>query len=169
LRPGRTCWSCRGCSVGSCPPAFPLAAALEDALVTASLAEDAELVGFVRDPGPLIEAAALVVLLSSAEGVPQALVQAAAAGTPFVAYAVDGVQELIDLGADGAAVPLGDLPAAASAARSLLDRGLKVRAPSIDLSPWSADVIAAEYRRVVGGILAAGSPPARRFAFARSL
>jgi glycosyltransferase involved in cell wall biosynthesis len=147
----------------------PLAAALEDALVTANLAEDAEVVGFVRDPGPLIEAAALVVLLSSAEGVPQALVQAAAAGTPFVAYAVDGVQELIDLGADGAAVPLGDLPAAASAARSLLDRGLKVRAPSIDLSPWSADVIAAEYRRVVGGILAAGSPPARRFAFARSL
>jgi glycosyltransferase involved in cell wall biosynthesis len=147
----------------------PLAAALEDDLAAASLAEDAELVGFIRDPGPLIEAAALVVLLSSAEGMPQTLVQAAAAGTPFVAYAVDGVQELIDLGADGAAVPLGDLPAAASAARSLLDRGLKVQGPSIDLSPWSADVIAAEYRRIVGGVLAAGSPPPRRFAFARSL
>lgn len=136
----------------------PLAAALREALSAADLAEDAKLVGFIPDPGPLVDAAALVVLLSSAEGVPQVLVQAAAAGTPFVSYEVDGVRELIDLGADGAAVPLNNVAAAASAARSLLARGLKVRGPSIDLTPWSTDFIAAEYRRVIGGILAAKSP-----------
>jgi phosphocarrier protein FPr len=44
------------------------------------------------------------------------LVQAAAVGTPFVAYDVDGTRELIDEGADGAIAPLGDVDAAAAAA-----------------------------------------------------
>ena len=136
---------------------------LERAIAVAGLAGDAKLVGFVREPEPLVRAADVVILLSSAEGVPQVLVQAAAAGTPFVAYAVDGVRELIDLGADGAAVPLGDVAAAASATRSFLRRGRIARGASIQLTSWSPEVIAAEYRRVIGGVLESRSTGPRSF------
>ena len=125
---------------------------LECRLREMGLSQDAALVGFVTEPQPLIAAANAIVLLSSAEGVSQALVQAAAAGTPFVAYAVDGAQELLDVGAVGAVVALGDLSAAARAVSGLLrrPRGL---APSIDLSEWDGTEIRAGYRRVFESVL----------------
>jgi glycosyltransferase involved in cell wall biosynthesis len=131
----------------------PLAGPLQQALSAAGLAEDSRLLGYVPDPLPLVSVADVMVLLSSAEGVPQVLVQAAAAGTPFVAYAVDGVSELKDLGADGIAVAPGDLDAAASATRSVL-RDARPRPGSIDLSSWSTGTIAEGYRRVIGAVLA---------------
>ena len=130
----------------------PLAGELERRLEAMGLSEDSALVGFVPDPAPLIAAADAIVLLSSAEGIPQVLVQAAAAGTPFVAYAVDGGRELLDEGAVGAVVPLGDLAAAASAASEVL-RGRRGASPSIDLSGWDEDEIAAGYRRVLAAAL----------------
>jgi glycosyltransferase involved in cell wall biosynthesis len=131
----------------------PLAGPLQQALSAAGLAEDSRLLGYVPDPLPLVSVADVMVLLSSAEGVPQVLVQAAAVGTPFVAYAVDGVSELMDLGADGIAVAPGDLDAAASATRSVL-RDARPRSGSIDLSSWSTGTIAEGYRRVIGAVLA---------------
>jgi glycosyltransferase involved in cell wall biosynthesis len=130
----------------------PLAGELERGLASMGLGEDSALVGFVPHPAPLIAAADALVLLSSAEGIPQVLVQAAAAGTPFVAYAVDGGQELLDEGAVGAVVPLGDLGAAARAASDVL-RGPRGRAPSIDLSGWDEAEIVAGYRRLLASAL----------------
>ncbi len=127
----------------------PLDEQLREAIGAAGLSEDAKLVGFVREPCALIRAADVVVLLSSAEGVPQVLVQAAAAQTPFVAYAVDGVHELMDLGAEGVAVPLGNVQAAAAATRALLARGRTAPRRSIDFSAWSPEAISAGYRRVI--------------------
>jgi hypothetical protein len=99
-----------------------------------------------------VAAADLVVLLSSAEGMCQALVQAAAARTPFVAYDADGVRELIELGARGTAVPLGEVEAAARASAGAL-RGS--RAPNgIDLSSWSPASIAEGYRTLFARALA---------------
>lgn len=131
----------------------PLQDRLRETLTAAGLDGDARLVGFVPDPLPLVAAADVLVLLSSAEGLPQVLVQAAAAGTPFVAYAVDGVGELIDLGAEGIGVPANDLSAAASAIGSLLGRERPTTAASIDLSEWSAQAIADGYRRVIDSVL----------------
>lgn len=130
----------------------PLADRLASDVRAAALTDDVGLLGFVSDPEDLVMAADAVVLLSNAEGVPQVLVQAAAAGTPFVAYAVDGVQELLDAGAEGAAVPLGDVPAAARAATDRIAMGRKDRAP-IDLSSWSPDAIRAAYRDVICSML----------------
>ena len=127
----------------------PLDEPLHEAIGAAGLGDDAKLVGFVREPCALIRAADVVVLLSSAEGVPQVLVQAAAAQTPFVAYAVDGVRELMDLGAEGVAVPLGNVQAAAAATRALLSRGRTAPRPSMDFSAWSPEAISAGYRRVI--------------------
>ena len=133
----------------------PQRSALERDLRQAGLDGDSATVGFVADPGSLIAAVDVVVLLSRAEGLSQVLVQAAAAGTPFVAYDVDGVGELIDAGADGIAVVPGDLSAAARAAERLLGRGAAAQAASIDLSEWAPDRITQAYRRLLGPMLGA--------------
>ena len=130
----------------------PLAGELERRFQAIGLSEDSLLVGFVCEPNALIAASDVVVLLSSAEGIPQVLVQAAAAGTPFVSYEVDGGRELLDEGAVGAIVPLGDLDAAARAASDLLRVG-RGRAPSIDVSAWDDAAIAAGYRRLLANAL----------------
>jgi glycosyltransferase involved in cell wall biosynthesis len=135
----------------------PLSDRLARALTEAGLDSDARLLGFVDEPRPLVSAVDVVVLLSSAEGVPQVLVQSAAAGTPFVAYAVDGVRELIELGAEGVAVPVGDLTAAASALMDVLDRERPSNRARIDLSSWSPIAIRSEYRRVIGAVLESGT------------
>jgi glycosyltransferase involved in cell wall biosynthesis len=130
----------------------PLRGDLERGLEAMGLSDDSALVGFIADPAPAIATADAVVLLSSAEGIPQVLVQAAATGTPFVAYEVDGGQELLEEGAAGAVVPLGDLSAAARAASDVL-RGRRGRAPSIDLSGWDDAEIAAGYRRLLASAM----------------
>jgi len=125
----------------------PLEGPLRESLRQHGLAGDSALLGFVERPASLIAAADALVLLSRVEGLPQVLVQAAAAGTPFVSYEVDGARELLDLGAVGAVVPTGDLPAAAVA----LDRALSQDRPAatVDLASWSPDAIAEGYRRVL--------------------
>jgi glycosyltransferase involved in cell wall biosynthesis len=138
----------------------PLADPLSAALSAAGLARRATLLGFVSEPGRLIAAADLMVLLSGAEGVPQVLVQAGAIGTPFVAYDVDGVRELISLRADGTVVPVGDLRAAAGAAALALSSQPDSSRGRVDLSSWDPMQIQLGYRRLIDGVLAdrAGSP-----------
>lgn len=130
----------------------PLAGRLRSDLRRRNLTGDASLVGFVEEPGALVALADAVVLLSQAEGVPQVLVQAAAVATPFVAYAVDGVRELIGMGAEGAAVSLGDVDGAAEATAPML-RNDRRRVPTIDLSSWSPEVITAAHRRLIRAVL----------------
>lgn len=120
------------------------------------LAEDVVLTGHLADPEHVrdaLRAADAVLLLSRAEGLPQVLVQAAAQGTPFVAFDVEGVRELLHLGARGAAVPLGDVAAVADAVEALLESTAGHGEPVADLSSWSPDAIRAAYRDVVGGVL----------------
>jgi glycosyltransferase involved in cell wall biosynthesis len=130
---------------------------LTAALRTAGLAEHAVLTGHLADPQHVHDAmrgADLVVLLSAAEGLPQVLVQAVAVGTPFVAFDVEGVRELLSLGARGTAVPPGDLDAVAAAAqRWLVSAAPGTREPVADLSSWSPDSITLAYRTVFGSLL----------------
>ena len=78
------------------------------------------LLGHVSDVPRVLRAADVLALPSSAEGLPQVLVQAARAGVPFVAFDVDGVAELLALGAVGRSVPLGDRDGFAVALRDAL-------------------------------------------------
>ena len=125
----------------------PLEEPLRESLRRRGLAGDSVLLGFVERPASLVAAADALVLLSRVEGLPQVLVQAAAAGTPFVSYEVDGARELLDLGAVGAVVPTGDLPAAADALGRVLSSDRP--AATVDLASWSPDAIAEGYRRVL--------------------
>jgi glycosyltransferase involved in cell wall biosynthesis len=65
--------------------------------------------------------AAVAVLTSSNEGLPVALMEAAACGVPAVATAVGGVPELVDDGVTGLLAPAGDARALAAAVAELLD------------------------------------------------
>ena len=125
----------------------PLRRELEDALVARGLSGDAAVLGFVDEPTSLVAAVDALVLLSGVEGLPQVLVQAAAVGTPFVAYEVDGVQELLELGAAGLVVAPGALEDAAEAIQAVL--AAERSAPAADLSSWSPDEIARRYREVI--------------------
>jgi len=116
---------------------------------------DCRLLGHVDDPRDLFVASDLVVLLSRAEGLPQVLVQAAAAGTPFVATDVDGADELLELGAPGKVVNVGDVVGAARAALPYLRWPVERSGPTIDLSSWSPDRVRAGYRDLVSSVLAA--------------
>lgn len=126
----------------------PLESRLLGEIARVGVSDSAAYLGFVDDPLSLVRVAGCVVLLSSAEGVPQVLVQAAALGTPFVAYAADGVAELLDLGADGVSVEPGDVDAAAAATLAVLRRGSRSPEPVIDLSSWQPHRIVEGYREV---------------------
>jgi glycosyltransferase involved in cell wall biosynthesis len=129
------------------------------------LADHAVLTGHLSDPDHVQDALRgvdLVVLMSEAEGLPQVLVQSAAAGTPFVAFDVEGVREVLALGARGSAVPLGRLDAVVDAAQRWLRTGADHgETPPVDLSSWSPDSIAASYRAAFGGVLGMAPAPAR--------
>jgi glycosyltransferase involved in cell wall biosynthesis len=130
----------------------PLAGELADAVSAAGLAEHVALLGYVKPTEPLLWRADALVLLSNAEGLPQVLIQAAAAGLPFVTYDVDGGREVVALGAVGQVVPLGDVDGAARGLVRLL-RAPSTRQRRVDVTSWDPSVIAASYRSVVDDIL----------------
>jgi glycosyltransferase involved in cell wall biosynthesis len=127
------------------------------------LTDHATLTGYLSEPQQVhdaLRAVDVVVLLSEAEGLPQVLVQSAAAGTPFVSFDVEGVREILALGARGAAVPLGRLDAVVDGVQHWLERGRSEgREPVADLSSWSPEAISASYRAVVESALDVGRPP----------
>jgi len=132
--------------------AGPEEARLRKLLRQIGLDGDCRLLGQVDDPGDLFVAADAVVLLSCAEGLPQVLVQAAAAGTPFVATDVDGAGELLELGAVGTVVDLGDVVAAARAVLPYLQRPGD-RSAAIDLSSWDPALVRRQHRDLVTSVL----------------
>ncbi len=130
----------------------PLHPDLEAAVAAAGLTADVAVLGYVKPVEPLLWRADVLVLMSDAEGLPQVLVQAAAAGTPFVSYEVDGAREMIALGAEGRVVAPGDLAGAADAVADVLASGPS-RSGRPDLSSWHPTTIHATYRSVIGDVV----------------
>jgi len=64
--------------------------------VDSGVADRVRFAGFVDDVLPAMSAADAVVLTSAWEGLPNAAVEAALAGTPIVAYTVCGLREVVD-------------------------------------------------------------------------
>ncbi len=131
----------------------PRRADLESAVRAAGLSDDVALLGYLKPVESLLWRADALVLLSNAEGLPQVLIQAAAAGVPFVTYDVDGGREVVGLGALGAVVGLGDVVGAADAVvKMLTEHAAGTR--TVDLSSWRPEVIRDSYRAVVHAVLA---------------
>ncbi len=85
-----------------------------------------------------MKAADLVVLNSASEGMPHALMEAMALGTPVVASRVSGITELIDGVRNGLLVPRDDAAGIADALRSLMR------------DPGRAGSLAREARKTIG-------------------
>ena len=115
---------------------------------------EVRLLGHVDDVADVMAVSDALVLPSSAEGLPQVLVQAAASNLPFACYDVDGAAELVGAGARGEIAPLGDVPALSSALGRLLDRAVARRGggrrdgglPRGFWDAWDPEVVAARYR-----------------------
>ncbi|HEU4910936.1 MAG TPA: glycosyltransferase, partial [Actinomycetes bacterium] len=135
----------------------PQRAELEGRVRALGLERQAVFTGHLAEPERVREAVRgsdLMLLLSKTEGLPQVLVQSAAEGTPFVSFDVEGVQELLALGARGTAVALGDLTGVVLAAsRHLAQDSPADHEPVADLASWSPDAIRAAYRRVFHDVL----------------
>jgi glycosyltransferase involved in cell wall biosynthesis len=130
---------------------------LTEELEELGLSDHAVFTGYLAEPQLVHDALRgvdVVVLMSDAEGLPQVLVQAAAAGTPYVAFDVEGVREILALGADGSAVRHGELDEVADAVEEWLKGGAsRDGEPAVDLSSWSPEAISASYRAVITGAL----------------
>jgi glycosyltransferase involved in cell wall biosynthesis len=129
--------------------AGPLAERLRTAGEARTDGVEVRLLGHVRDVAQVMRAGDVLALPSSAEGLPQVLVQAARGGLPFVAFDVDGVAELLALGAVGHAVPLGDPAGFAEALRVELARPAGAAEPVPDdavWAQWDPAVVGARYR-----------------------
>jgi glycosyltransferase involved in cell wall biosynthesis len=111
------------------------------------------MLGHVSPVDDLVAAADVIVLPSRVEGISQVLIQAAVAATPFVAYEVDGVQELRDLGAAAMSAPIGDRDRLSGAIVEVLRAGF--RGAPIDAGDWASDKIAEDYRSLFDSVLPA--------------
>ncbi len=93
---------------------------LEAQIARLNLAERVRLPGFIADLDHLLPAADIVALPSHSEGLPNVLLEAAAAGVPVVATRVGGVPEVVTDGETGLLVPPADPAALAAALGRLL-------------------------------------------------
>jgi len=92
-------------------------------------------VGEVADVRPYLAAADIVVLPSYREGIPRALMEAAAAGCPVVAYDIRGVREVVDPDA-GLLAPRGDVSALGTLLAGLIDDPVRRRALGRRCQQW---------------------------------
>ena len=93
----------------------PQKAELDRLVATAGLAGLVRLEGEVSDPRPYLAAADVFALASTREGLPNALLEAMAAGLPIVATRVGGVPEAVEDGISGLLVHPGNPEALAEA------------------------------------------------------
>lgn len=107
---------------------------LEQLVADEGVSDDVRLPGFVDDTAPYLGRAGVFVLSSAWEGLPLALLEALAVGTPVVAADCEsGPREILDGGRHGRLVPVGDPEAMAEAIVEALaeepdPEGLRARA-----------------------------------------
>jgi glycosyltransferase involved in cell wall biosynthesis len=100
-------------------------AAMKSLALDAGVSDDVKFLGCVPRVGDLLAAAAVLVVCSDVEGLPNSVLEAQLAGCPVVATAVGGVPELIADGMTGFLVRRGDVEALAARVSAILsDRPL---------------------------------------------
>jgi glycosyltransferase involved in cell wall biosynthesis len=117
------------------------------------IAADLDLPGFHPNPYAFMARAALFVLSSRWEGMPVALIEALACGTPAVATdCPSGPAELLTDGRCGTLVPVGDDLAMATAIDNWLDRRPDPALLEQAVAPYLSDVSARSYLDQLGVI-----------------
>lgn len=140
-----------------------LRASLEARIRAMGLAGDVALHGFDKNPFKYMARARLLLHASRAEGLPGALIQAMACGTPVVSTDCDfGPREVIARpGHDGFLVPVGDAAALADRALALLDddelRRRMSAAARASVGRFTVEAALARYEAALTGAREAGA------------
>jgi len=123
---------------------------LEKLVRELDLEADVRLPGFVQNPYPLLKRASVFVLSSRWEGLPNALLEALAVGTPVVATdCPSGPAEILENGKYGKLVPVGDVVALSEAIYIVLDKKEHVDL-SRCLANYSLEEIVGEFLLLFG-------------------
>ena len=105
---------------GTTDPANPASIA-DSEVATWARQPGIQLLGHVKDIASVWQQAHIAVLPSRREGLPKALLEAAACGRPMIATDVPGCREVVRPGETGLLVPLDDVAALADAISNLAD------------------------------------------------
>ncbi len=126
--------------------------ALRALAVELGVEEDVDMPGFVANPFSFMRRAAVFVLSSRWEGLPNALIQALALGTPVVATdCPSGPREILEGGRWGRLVPVGDVGEMAQAILAAIDEppaSPEVRAQATER--FGLEAVVEEYMKVLG-------------------
>jgi glycosyltransferase involved in cell wall biosynthesis len=128
----------------------PERAALEAQVRRLALQDSVALPGYVDNPYSCMARAAAVVLSSDWEGLPTVLIESLALGTPVVSTdCPSGPREILENGALGRLVPVGDVDRMADAIEMTL-RNRHAAPVQASLSRYTPEVVLAQYQRVLG-------------------
>ncbi|MCS7273570.1 MAG: glycosyltransferase [Fimbriimonadales bacterium] len=126
-------------------------AELEQLAQQLGIAEFVQMPGYEPNPYRYMRRAAVFVLSSRYEGLPNALIQAMACGAPVVATdCPSGPREILDDGKYGALVPVGDADALAQAIAHALEGKVPI-APKSWLQQFEENHVAEQYLQVLQG------------------
>ena len=137
----------------------PLRETLERQEQRANLGESVHPLGSRDDVPSLLKSADVVAFPSRTEGLPNALLEAMAAGCPIVTTNVPGCRDLIEHDVSGLVVPYGDTGALRSALQRLLEDSeaageLGREATQVARSDWPISRTYDEYARLYAEVLA---------------
>jgi len=123
---------------------------LEQLVQELGIGADVDMPGYVENPYPYFRNAAVFVLSSAWEGLPNVLIEAMACGCPVVATdCPSGPGEILDQGRIGKLVPVGDASAMAGAIAETLDAPAPREAFVERAQHYSYDGVVADYARVL--------------------
>jgi glycosyltransferase involved in cell wall biosynthesis len=125
-------------------------ARLESLVQELQLASDVALPGFVQNPYAYMHRAAVFVLSSIWEGLPNSVIEALACGCPVVSTdCPNGPAEILDGGKYGHLVPMGNPQDLAEAIGKVLDGEVR-KPPRSWLTKYERDTVLDEYLAVMG-------------------
>jgi glycosyltransferase involved in cell wall biosynthesis len=123
---------------------------LENIVQELGLQKDVDLPGFVKNPYYYMGKAAVFVLSSLWEGLPNSLIEALACGCPVVSTdCPSGPREILDGGKYGHLVPVGDAEAMAQAIESVLNGDAR-KPPADWLRQFELEHVVEQYMNVLG-------------------
>ncbi|GJL67230.1 MAG: hypothetical protein NPIRA05_22010 [Nitrospirales bacterium] len=123
---------------------------LEELAETLALSQDISMPGFVDNPFAFMAGASVFVLSSAWEGCPNVLIEALACGCPIVSTdCPSGPTEILQKGAFGPLVPVGDDKALAEAILEVLDRPLGQEQLRARATEFEVGRIAEEYLQLM--------------------
>jgi len=129
----------------------PLRPQLEALAQQLGVADQVSMPGFVENPFAYMRRAAVFVLPSQYEGLPNVLIQAMACGCPVVSTnCPSGPEDILDNGKYGHLVPVGDVEAIANAILRVLD-GDAPAVPEEWLLQFHEERVAQQYLKVLLG------------------